>query len=162
MPETLDLTRPSHLLAKLAHEAALFAADPNNSYAAMNAVRDAYHLRAWVWQDRLQPAPALQTLVMGGAGDEERWNGWLQEQFPGYAAIVGLYDRSKPLMRGSRVSSFYQRSAGGSAALSHNFRLYDPGYYVEVDAGDRLPINRLVSDVHYFWKNLFYRHPELH
>ena len=98
---------------------------------------------------------------MGEAGEEDRWNGWLQEQFSGYSVIVGLYERSKPLMRGSRVSSFYGRSAAGSPALSHNFKLYDSGYYVETEAGDRLPISKLVTDVYYFWKNLFYRHPEL-
>ena len=141
MPETLDPTTPSYLFTKLAHEMALFAADRNNSYAAMNALRDAYYLRAWVWQDRLQPTPTLQALVMGEAGDEERWNGWLQEQFSGYSVIVGLYERSKPLTRGKRVSSFYGRSAAGSPALSHNFKLYDSGYYVETEAGDRLPIS---------------------
>src|SRR5215213_2918131 len=57
MSGAVELTRPSHLLAKLAHEAAVFGANLNNSYAAINALRDAYHLREWMWQDRLHPTP---------------------------------------------------------------------------------------------------------
>ena len=47
MRGALDLTEPKHLLGKLEHELQAFSADRGNSYAAVNALRDAYHLREW-------------------------------------------------------------------------------------------------------------------
>jgi hypothetical protein len=43
-----DLTEPAHLLAKLEYESSVLPADHGNSYAAINALRDAYHLREWI------------------------------------------------------------------------------------------------------------------
>jgi hypothetical protein len=59
-----DLTKPSDLLEKLEHEMAQFGDDPNDSYAAINALRDAYHLRDWVWHDQER----LETWVIGIRG----------------------------------------------------------------------------------------------
>jgi hypothetical protein len=44
MPGALDLAEPRHLLAKLLHEIDALTASPRNSYVAINALRDAYHL----------------------------------------------------------------------------------------------------------------------
>jgi len=48
MSGALDLTEPRHLLAKLLHEIDALTASPRNSYVAINALRDAYHLREWI------------------------------------------------------------------------------------------------------------------
>jgi hypothetical protein len=70
----LDLTEPGHLLAKLEHERLALTADNGNSYAAINGLRDAYHLREWVWHGRLEHDPVLQAAVMGSSGDVHVWN----------------------------------------------------------------------------------------
>jgi len=44
MPGALDLTEPKHLLAKLDRELRAVTADRSDSFAAINALRDAYHL----------------------------------------------------------------------------------------------------------------------
>jgi hypothetical protein len=65
MPDgALDLTEPTHLLGKLEYENAILAADHGNSYAAINALRDGYHLHEWIWHGRLEHDPALQTAIM--------------------------------------------------------------------------------------------------
>jgi hypothetical protein len=69
MSGALNLTEPRDLLAKLLHEIDLLAADPRNSCAAINGLRDAYHLGDWVWHGRLKKDPALQVAIMGAAGN---------------------------------------------------------------------------------------------
>jgi hypothetical protein len=59
MTGALNLTEPRHLLAKLSHEIKLLAAEPRNSYAAINGLRDAYHLREWIWHGRLENDPPI-------------------------------------------------------------------------------------------------------
>ena len=63
MSGALDLTEPHHLLTKLSHEIDTLAAAPRNSYAAINALRDAYHLSEWIWHGRLEKDPALQAQI---------------------------------------------------------------------------------------------------
>src|SRR4051794_35269273 len=105
---TFDLTKPSHLLEKLAHEMAKFGADLNDSYTAINALRDAYHLREWVWHNRLQPDPALQTEIMGKAGDTDNWNSWVYQQFSGFLIVRDLCRGLKHLERGDKVKAYYK------------------------------------------------------
>jgi hypothetical protein len=126
----VELTKPSHLLAKLAHEAAVFGANLNNSYAAINALRDAYHLREWVWQDRLHPSPPLQTQIMGRVGGEDQWASWINQEFSEFPTLIDLCTGSKRFERGSKAKQFYNADPGGEFELSHNFRLYDPGLRV--------------------------------
>src|ERR1700684_1772659 len=49
MVGALDLTEPKHLLAKLERECESVLVDRGDSYAAINALRDAFHLRGWIW-----------------------------------------------------------------------------------------------------------------
>ena len=69
MPGALDLIEPRHLFAKLSHEIDLVAAEPRNSYAAINALRDAYHLREWIWHGRLKNDPTLQAQITGESAE---------------------------------------------------------------------------------------------
>jgi len=66
MTGALNLTQPRHLLGKLSHEIELLGADPRNSFVAINGLRDAYHLREWIWHGRLEKDPALQSYDNGG------------------------------------------------------------------------------------------------
>ena len=70
----LDLTEPVHLLAKLEHESTPFAGDPSNCYAVINALRDAYHLREWIWPDRFEHNQAIHFAIMGVPDAESDWN----------------------------------------------------------------------------------------
>src|SRR3712207_1004068 len=112
MSGAVELTKPSHLLAKLAHEAAVFGANLNNSYAAINALRDAYHLREWVWQDRLHPSPPLQTQIMGRVGGEDQWASWINQECSEFSTLVDLCTGSKRFERGSKAKQFYNAGPG--------------------------------------------------
>jgi hypothetical protein len=86
MPGALDLIEPRHLLAKLSHEIDLVAAEPRNSYAAINALRDAYHLREWIWHGRLKNDPTLQAQITGESAEgtpehrECKWNEYINSR----------------------------------------------------------------------------------
>ena len=77
----LDLTEPGHLLAKLEYECQALLADNGNSYAAVNALRDAYHLSDWIWASRLKRDSVLQVTMMGATGDRWAWFAWVKQQF---------------------------------------------------------------------------------
>jgi hypothetical protein len=118
MPGALNLTEPRDLLAKLSHEIDLLTAEPRNSYAAMNALRDAYHLREWIWHSRLENDPTLQAAIMGGAaGSEADWNKWVNDQFSDFPLIRELCNGSKHFEKkpGDQVQS--TESAGYGSTL---------------------------------------------
>jgi hypothetical protein len=63
-----SITKPAHLPAKLDHELQNLALDNFNSYAEINALRDAYHLREWIWHGCLEHDPVLQVNIIGVSG----------------------------------------------------------------------------------------------
>src|SRR5258706_14517246 len=95
MPGALDLTEPKHLFAKLERELQVLLADHRNSYSAINALRDAYPLREWIWHDRLEHAPSLQNTIMSSKGNEHAWNHWVNQCFPDFRIIQELCNGSK-------------------------------------------------------------------
>jgi hypothetical protein len=72
----------------------------------INALRDAYHIREWIWHDRLEHDAALQAVVMGAAGTEESWNGWVNQQFPDFPVIRELCNGSKHFESRGRARAF--------------------------------------------------------
>ena len=107
MSGAFDLTKPSDLLEKLDHEMMGFGADPNNSYAAINALRDAYHLREWVWHDRLQHNPALLTQIIGSAGNKkDAWNSWVNSSFVNFPIVRDICNGSKHFEPGDKVKGY--------------------------------------------------------
>jgi hypothetical protein len=49
MKGALGLNTPTDLFKKFCYELDRLKTDHNDIYAALNAVRDAYHLREWIW-----------------------------------------------------------------------------------------------------------------
>ena len=78
----LQLTKPSDLLGKLRHEIGRLTEDPYDSYAALNAARDAYHLCDWVWGACLSTNAALQQTIMGARGEKRDFVKWVKLQYP--------------------------------------------------------------------------------
>jgi hypothetical protein len=97
----LDLAEPKHLFAKLERGLAALTADRSDSFAAIDALRDAYHLREWIWHGRLEGDTSLQTAVMGVAGGEDTWNRWVIDRFPEFGIIRDLCNGSKHFRRRS-------------------------------------------------------------
>jgi hypothetical protein len=95
MSGALSLTEPRDLLAKLSHEIGLLAAEQRNSYAAINALREAYNLREWIWHGRLENDPALQATIRGVAGSEADWNKHVKGRFTDFHLIHELCNGSK-------------------------------------------------------------------
>lgn len=134
---TLDLTEPGHLLEKLDYELQALVTDPGNSYAAINAVRDAYHLREWVWHGRLEMAQALQTAIMSTSGNKDNWNKWVIGEFPDFPIIRELCNGSKHFIPGDKINAVHRSGWGSPVPFWGNpcSGWGDKNFYVEDDTG---------------------------
>ena len=123
MSGALDLTEPRHLLTKLSHEIDTLAAAPRNSYAAINALRDAYHLREWIWHGRLKKNPGLQAQITGretkGAVAERecKWKEYVNRKCQNFSLIQELCNGSKHFERDSRDKVEATHQAGYGSPL---------------------------------------------
>jgi hypothetical protein len=163
MPGALNLTEPRHLLEKLDHELRALTDDRSNSYAAIDALRDAYHLREWIWHDRIERDMALQVAITGASGAKAAWNTWVNRYFPDFPIIRELCNGSKHFT--DRASIVATHRAGWDSRVpfwdNPESGWDDNGYHVEVDTGRILPVLGLVTRVHDFWSGLFTRFPQL-
>ena len=95
MTGALDVTEPRHLLAKLSRETDALTRFPRNSYVAINALRDAYHLREWIWKGRLKNDPELRAAIIGATGSEGDWIRYIDAAFTDFHLINELCNGSK-------------------------------------------------------------------
>jgi hypothetical protein len=165
MVGALDLTEPKHLLAKLEHECRAVLADRGDRYAAINALRDAYHLREWIWHDRLETEPVLQAAVKGSVGTEQAWNEWVIQQFPDFPLIRELCNGSKHFEHkpDDKVAATHQGGLDSKVPFFDNpySGFDDKGLHVEVDQGRIVSTVDLVTRVRDFWADLFKHFPQL-
>ena len=165
MTGALDLTEPRHLLAKLLHETAALAASPRNSYAAINGLRDAYHLREWIWHGRLKNDPALQATIMGNAGLKQDWIRYINAAFTDFHLINELCNGSKHFEPKSsdKVKATLAAGFGGPlSAYNDGFLGYGvDGLFVVLDGGGIKSVTHLLESVRTFWTDLFTRFPQL-
>jgi len=161
----LNLTEPSHLLTKLDHELRALAADHSNSYAAINALRDAYHLREWIWHDRIEHDPALQAAIVGTSAAKKDWERWVDQHFSDFPIIRDLCDGSKhfKLNRQTTVQGTHRGGLDSNVPFFDNPHsgFDDNGFHVEVDAGRIVSVVDLLTRARDFWAELFTRFPKL-
>lgn len=161
MRGALDLTEPKHLLGKLEHELQAFSADRGNSYAAINALRDAYHLREWIWHDRLEHDATLQVAMIGTTANEEDWNCWVGQAFPDFRIIRELCNGSKHFEPGSIVQATHRLDSKVPFFDNPHSGFDDNGFHVEAENGRIVSVSDVVTRVHAFWAELFMRFPQL-
>jgi hypothetical protein len=165
MSGALDVTEPRHLLKKLSYEIGALIVDGYNSYAAINSLRDAFHLREWIWHGRLENTPALQIAIMGATGGEPDWNAYINQQFPDFPLIRELCNGSKHFEPGSsdQVSAIHRAGYGSPLIAYGTGNLgYNVGdLFVQVDAGRLISVLHLVMSAREFWEKLFKRFPQL-
>jgi len=170
MSGALDLTEPRHLLTKLSHEIDTLAAAPRNSYAAINALRDAYHLREWIWHGRLEKDPALHAQIAGekiaGKAKERKckWNKYVNKECPNFSLIRELCNGSKHFERKASDKVQATHHAGyGSPLFAYNSGPLGygvDGIFVQVEARV-VPVMHLLESARDFWIKLFERFPQL-
>jgi hypothetical protein len=165
MSGAIGLTEPRHLLAKLSHEIDALAAAPRNSYAAINALRDAFHLREWIWHGRLENDPTLQAAIMGNAGREENWIRHINAAFADFRLIKELCNGSKHFAPDPRDRVEDTLMAGrGSPLFAYNVGPLGygvDGLFVVLDGGDVKSVTHLLQSVRTFWADLFTQFPQL-
>jgi hypothetical protein len=164
MNGVLDLTEPKHLLAKLEHEFQALSADHCNSYAAINALRDAYHLCDWIWNDRLKHDSAMQTAIMGSVGKESAWKDWIESHFPDFLIVRELCNGSKHLARNrnAKVAATLQPGYGSPLSAYGGPLGYGVGgSFLQVDADRLVSVANLIERARNFWADLFQRFPQL-
>jgi len=163
MPGALNLTEPCHLLEKLDHELQALTEDRSNSYAAINALRDAYHLREWIWHDRLEHDAALQVSIIGTSGTDAAWNTWVNQAFPDFPIIRELCNGSKHFADRATIVGTHQAGWDSPVSFWDNPESGwdDNGYHVKLDTGRILSVVNLVTRVRDFWNGLFTQFPQL-
>jgi hypothetical protein len=163
MPGVLNLTEPCHLLTKLEHELQALTVDRSNSYAAINGLRDAYHLREWIWHDRLERDPALQAAILGTNAKEEDWDSWVNKQFSDFRIVRELCNGSKHFEPGNVVQGTHRGGLDSKVPFFDNPHsgFDDNGFHVEVDAGRIVSVVDLLTRARDFWAELFTRFPQL-
>jgi len=161
----LDLAKPGDLLSKLDYEMTIVRADPTNSYALINALRDAYHLRQWIWHDRLKNNPGLQVRILGSAGETDcAWNAWVNAHSTNFKIVREICNGSKHF----NLTQATQVQAAIRPVLDRGFTLDSPmdvldggGFFIDLGAGKILSVLTLLESTHAFWKHLFLSHPGL-
>jgi hypothetical protein len=165
MPGALDLTTPGHLLAKLEYDLKAVEADRGNSYAAIDALRDAYHLREWAWHGRLESDTALQIAIIGSASDEEAWNAYVKRAFPDFFIIRDLCNGSKHFLVKDTDSVRATHRPGWDSPITAwdnpGSGWDDNNIYVQLDDGRLVAVADLLTRVCGFWCKLFEQFPRL-
>jgi hypothetical protein len=163
MVGALDLTEPKDLFAKLEHELDALTGNRSDSFAAINGLRDGYHLREWIWHARLEGQPCLQAVVTGDAGSEESWNKWINNRFPEFVVIRDLCNGSKHFQPGEVIVATHRAGWDSQVPFFDNpdSGWDDNGFHVETDKGKFIGVLGLVTRVRDFWADLFSRFPEL-
>ena len=176
MTGALDLSEPRHLLAKLSYEIDRLIAEPRDSYAAINALRDAYHLREWIWHGRLENDTALQTLITGQRAEgtpkqrECKWNKYVNGAFKNgafedFRLIRELCNGSKHFEKKSRDRVQATLAAGwGSRLFAYGKGMLgygDDGLFVQVDGRGIVSVTYLLQEVRKFWHEMLVRYPHL-
>jgi hypothetical protein len=168
----LDLTEPRHLLAKLSHEIDVLTAQPRNSYAAINALRDAYHLREWIWHGQLKRRPALQARIIGKnvrsmtkRAREREWTDHIFKKCKNCRLIGELCNGSKHFgrKRSAKVKATLQAGYGsplmayGTGVLGYGV----DGIFVQLRSGRIHSVLHLLQSARDYWTNLFAHFPQL-
>jgi hypothetical protein len=77
MKGALGLNTPTDLFKKFCYELDRLKTDHNDIYAALNAVRDAYHLREWIWHSWIESGLIqLRDFPNPKGNPEQNWNIW--------------------------------------------------------------------------------------
>jgi hypothetical protein len=165
MSGALDLTQPWHLFEKMEREAETLAACPEDTYAAINALRDAYHLREWIWHGRLEHDTTLHAEVMGERGNEEDWNIWVKQHFPDFTIVHELCNGSKHFLPHAKDTVRATHRPGyGSPLFAYDVGPLGYGVralFVQTDGGRIISIDNLVSRIRDFWNDQFEQFPGL-
>jgi hypothetical protein len=159
MNGVLDVNSPRDMLNKLRFEIQQLIGSAN-SYATINALRDAYHLREWTWHHRLERDSDLQAAVIGRTPiQENEWNGWVNSEFPRFQIIRELCNGSKHFKPGSAIKQTYQE---GWDNAYYDISYYDDNRFYVVDISNNvIDVERMLRDVEAFWNQLFLQYPQL-
>jgi hypothetical protein len=163
VPGALNLTEPRHLLDKLERELRVLPDDRSNSDAAIDALRDAFHLREWLWHGRLKSDQALQFDITGASGTESAWKAWVDQTFPDFPTIREICNGSKHFTDRATITATHRAGWDSKVPFWDNPETGwdDNGFHVETNNGRILSVFGLVTRVRDFWADLFARFPQL-
>lgn len=155
MKGALNLDRASRLLEKLRAEVEAAKTDKSNAYPILDAVRDAYHLREWIWHDHLKGNAALQSAVIGTTGTVADWNKWVATRLPRASLLREICNGSKhfqPTATDTVADSFeggWNKQRWGQGPWGAE------GFYVELTDGSCISMLEVIQEAHDFWNSFF-------
>ena len=150
MKGALGLNTPEQLFAKLEQELSAVNKDAKDVYSILNAVRDAYHLREWIWHSWMQDNPILLKEITGSNETKDsNWNNWINESFPKFRILREICNGSKHLVIWSdeQITDSYKGGWGQPWGSPWGAT----GYYVIMDDGEHVSVNELLNAIAKFW-----------
>ena len=141
------------LLAKLKHEVSQFTDNPKNGYAILNAVRDGYHLREWVWHEYVEGKCDTQKEL--AIKNKDGFNELINTMFTDFPIIKELCNGSKhmKLYKEPKITDSSFRGYGTQPYGKSSFGV--GGFYVEMADGSSVDVNELVEKLLVFWEKFF-------
>jgi hypothetical protein len=155
MSGALTVGAPKEFLEKLAHDVGRLKGDQNDAYAAIDGLHDAYHLREWIWHDRLSADAALQAAIMGNAGQESDWNAWVNQTFPDFGIIRDLCNSSKHFAPRNQGSVTRTLESGWDKQPWDVLPWGAEGLWVKLTDGRVVSVTELLERALQFWEQLF-------
>ncbi|MEQ8284285.1 hypothetical protein [Thalassospira sp.] len=156
MVGALLVDSPIKLLEKLKYEVSQKSS--SNSFPELNAVRDAYHLREWIWHHYLEGQVVMQQQMMGIEGNQQDWEYFINNQFPKFQILKELCNGSKHFILRKKGQIVRALESGWDNQEWDTLPWDADGFYVELSDSSVLSISELLEAICDFWDQLFKDH----
>jgi len=161
---SFDLATGHDLYCKLKRDFRRYQDNPTDSDLAWNCAVTAWHVREWVWKQRLLHHPGDDLMLFGASfANNEEYNAELNRRCPRYKLLKELCNGSKHFRLNAlgRVRSTTTKPGALYGAILYNEALYNEGPYhaIVLDDGSTERFSEVLGQVVSFWDTVFSGEP---
>lgn len=146
-----DLTTSEQMLDKLRLEVAAYKADETARHA-MNALWTGYHLREWVWEERLENDASRRAQV--GVQSEPDLNAKVNAEHPQFKLVRQIANGSKHFKRDPAAPITGKHTGAFSSAFAKKAFNVDHLFIEEAD-GTRHDVEDVLDALLSYWESFF-------
>jgi hypothetical protein len=156
MKGALGLNTPTDLFKKFCYELDRLKTDHNDIYAALN-VRDAYHLREWIWHSWIESGLIqLRDFPNPKGNPEQNWNIWINNTCAWYPLLKEVCNGSKHLEPETNDKVVGSYSGGWGQPWDSPWDASGP--YVILADDQHISVIEMLTEVKSFWDDFFNQH----
>lgn len=161
---SFDLTTGHDLYCKRKRDFVRYQGSPTDSDLAWNCAVTAWHVREWVWKQRISPHPGDdRSLFKASLADIQQDNAELNRRCSRYQLIKEVCNGSKHFRLNAlgRVASTTTKPGALYGATLFNESLFNEGPYhaIELDDGSTERFSEVLGQVISFWDGVFSAEP---